>query len=209
MKKLVVLLLASLVATSAFAVIDPDPNSIGIYFDLTADINCSDQATSAPFMAYLILTNTTAPTVSAYEVGYLNVGPGPGQLFRLNSLIANGDMTGLDIGDNADPMMGSHIVGLSSPIPGAPATVLHSWQYMLLAPVGMDMYISAADPSTLEGPFPVILNADGNILFQAFHSTGGPPTPDGDPGIPVATVNGDCVVGTEDVSFGSVKSLFR
>jgi hypothetical protein len=209
MKKLVVLFLACVVATSAFAVIDPDPNSIGIYFDLNADTNCSDQSVSVPFMAYLILTNTTAPTVSAYEVGYLNVGPGPGQLFRLSSLIANGDMTGLDLGENGDPMMGDHIVGLSSPIPGNPATVLHSWNYMLLAQVGMEMYISAASQSSLEGPFPVILNANGNILFNAFHSTGGPPTPDGDPGIPVATVNGDCVVGTEAVSFGSVKSLFR
>ena len=41
MKKLVVLLLASLVATSAFAVIDPDPNMMGVYFDRNADQNCS------------------------------------------------------------------------------------------------------------------------------------------------------------------------
>ena len=37
MKKLVVLLLASLIATSAFAVIDPDPDMIGIYFDTNAE----------------------------------------------------------------------------------------------------------------------------------------------------------------------------
>lgn len=208
MKKLVVLLLASVVATSAFAVIDPDPNGIGIYFDLTADVNCSEQAPSIPFWAYLVLTNTTAPTVSAYEIGYRNVGPGPGQLFRLNSLIANGDMTGLDLGDNADPLEGDHIVGLSAPIPGDAATVLHSWQYMLLAPVSMDMYISSASQSSIVGPWPVILNAETSTLFNAFNSTGGPPE-EGEPFPPVASVNGDCVVAVEEASFGSVKSLFR
>ena len=202
MKKLVVLLLASLVATSAFAVIDPDPDMMGIYFDLEADVNCSEQMASVPFWAYLILTNTTAPTVSAYEVGYRNEGPGPGQLFRLNSLIANGDMTGLDLGENADPMMGDHIVGLSSPIPGNPATVLHAWNYMLLAQVSMDMFITSASQTSIPGPYPVVLNASTSTLFQVGQSTGGPD-------IPVASVNGDCPVATEDVSFGSVKSLFR
>ena len=37
MKKLVLMLMASLlVASSAFAVVDPDPNMLGIYFDESA-----------------------------------------------------------------------------------------------------------------------------------------------------------------------------
>ena len=207
MKKLVVLLLASLVATSAFAVMDPDPNGIGIYFDLTADNNCSEQAASVPFWAYVILTNTTAPSVSGYEVSYEFVGPAPGTVFRLNSLIANGDVSGLDLGDSADALVGFHIVGLASPLIASEATVLHAWQLMLLAPATMEMHISSAPQSSIEGPYPVILNADDNTLFQAFHFTGTDEL--GEPSYPVATVNGDCVVGVEDVSFGSVKSLFR
>jgi hypothetical protein len=75
MKKLVVLLLASLVATSAFAVLDPDPDMMGIYFDTNADNNCLTSPSGVPFSAYLILTNTTAPAINAYELGLTVVVP--------------------------------------------------------------------------------------------------------------------------------------
>ncbi len=39
MKTLVVLLMVSLMATSAFAVVDEDPDMIGVYFDANADLN--------------------------------------------------------------------------------------------------------------------------------------------------------------------------
>ena len=207
MKKLVVLLLAALVASSAFAVEDPDPNGIGVYFDLTADDNCMFIGASIPFNAYLILTNTDAPTVSAYEVGYTNVVPAgmESMLFRLESSIANGEVSGLDLGDSSDILAGDHIVGLAAPIVAGPATVLHAWQFMLLnEAVTMEMFISSASQSSIPGIYPVILNADTSTLFQAYHSSG----LDGD--LAVATVNiEDCVVGVEEASFGSVKSLFR
>jgi hypothetical protein len=204
MKKLVVLLLASLVASSAFAVVDPDPNSCGIYFDVTAENNCATATPSVPFWSYLILTNTTAPAISAYEVGYVNVVPAGSEslVFRLASLIANGGVSGIDLGDSSNTLEGDHIVGLAAPIVAGPAVVLHAWQYMLLGPFSMEMFIGSASPSSIPGPFPVILNADTSTLFQTALSTGSPD-------LPVATVNTECVVGTEDVSFGSVKSLFR
>ena len=87
MKKLVVLLLATLVATSAFAVIDPDPNMVGIYFDETADDNCLTIAASVPFMAYFIATNPTPAEINAYEFGFNNAVPEgmEGMLFMLAS----------------------------------------------------------------------------------------------------------------------------
>jgi len=205
MKKLVVLLLVSLMAGSAFAVTDPDPDMIGIYFDLNANDNCKVIGPSIPFNAYLILTNTTAPAVSAYEVGYTNVVPSgmESMLFRLASTIANGAVSGLDLGDSSDILAGDHIVGLAAPLQAGPATVLHAWQFMILSPdLTMEMFIGAASQSSLPGTFPVILNASDSTLFTAGQSTGGIDTP-------VATVNLPCVVGVEDASFGSVKSLFR
>ena len=208
MKKLVVLLLASIVASSAFAVVDPDPNGIGIYFDLEANVLELDIAPSVPFNAYLILTNTTAPAVSAYEVGYLNVVPAGSEalVFRLASTIANGVVTGLDLGDSSDILAGDHIVGLAAPLVTSPATVLHAWQYMVLAPtVSIEMYIGAASQSSIPGTQPVVLDADSSTLFQAAQSTGGAD-------MPVAGVNtepGVIPVGVEEASFGSVKSLFR
>lgn len=56
MKKLVVLLLATLVASTAFAQIDPDSDMMGIYFDVGATSNCTDAAPSVPFFAYLCVT---------------------------------------------------------------------------------------------------------------------------------------------------------
>ncbi len=220
MKKLVVLLLAILVASSAFAVVDPDPNSIGIYFDLTADLNNNNPVPNVPFNAYLILTNTDAPSVSAYEVGYEIVVPVgmEGLLFRLGSSITNGEVSGLDLGDSSDILAGDHIVGLASPLVAGPATVLHSWQYMFTTnEVKMTMFISSASQSSLPGIYPVILNAETSTLFNAYNSTG---LQDGGPRDDMANAvcfvnfvdpEGELIlpVATEELSFGSLKSLFR
>jgi hypothetical protein len=206
MKQLVVFLLVSLMAASAFAVVDPDPNQIGIYFDLDADDNCLIIGPQIPFNAYVILTNTDAPTVSGYEFGYENVVPAglEGLLFRLESSFGDGNSSGLDLGDSSDILVGDHIVGLSAPLVTSPATILHTYQFLLLSPdVTMEMYLGPASQSSIPGDFPVILNAETSTLFQAGQSTGGIDTA-------VATVNiDDCVVGVEDASFGSVKSLYR
>lgn len=203
MKKLVVLLLASLVATSAFAQIDPDPDSMGIYFDLGATDNCWSTGASIPFFAYLVLANPTAPEINAYELGMELVVPAgmEGMVFRLASTIANGAVSGVDVGEN-DALGGDYIVGLAAPLPASDVLVLHSWQYMVLAVFPVEMYIGASSAPSIDGVFPVVQNAQGSILYQTALSTGGPD-------FPVATVNTDCVVGVEEASFGSVKSLFR
>jgi hypothetical protein len=203
MKKLVVLLLVSLVATSAFAVIDPDPNMMGVYFDTTADNNCWTTAASVPFFSYLILTNPTPAAVNAYELGFeVRVPAGmEGMFFQLSSTVANGVVSGIDVGVST-ALGGDYIVGLAGPIPAQPATILHSWQHMLLAVFPVEYYIGASSLPSIEGDYPVVQDADGSVLFQVGQSTGGPD-------VPVATVNGECVVSVEDASFGSVKSLFR
>jgi hypothetical protein len=205
MKKLVVLLLASLVATSAFAVIDEDPNSMGIYFDRTADENCLTTGASVPFFTYLILTNPTPQAVNAYELGLEVVVPAgmEGMFFQLASNIADGAVSGINVG-SPTALGGDYIVGLAGPIPAQPATILHSWQHMLLAVIPVEYYIGASSAPSLPGDFPVAQDADGSILFSCGQSTGGPD-------VPVAVVNGagPCPVGVEETSFGSVKSLFR
>ena len=204
MKKLIILLLASLVATSSFAVTDPDPDMMGIYLDPTADVNCINMGVSVPFTIYLILTNTTAHSINAYELGKRNVVPVgmEDSIFRLTSNIANNVVSGVDVGTN-NALGGDYIVGLAAPLPAAPAVILHSWQYMLLAVIPVEMYIGASSAPSIPGEYPVVENADGSILMLVGQSTGGPD-------IPVFTINNaDCVVGVEEISFGSVKSIFR
>ena len=203
MKKLVVLLLATLVATSAFAVVDPDPDMVGIYFDMTADDNCLMIGPSTPFFAYFIATNPTPGAINAYEFGFSNAVPAgmEGMVFMLGSNMANGVVSGVDVGEHT-PLGGDYIVGLASALPATEATVLHSWQYMLLAEIPMEMFIFQSSKPSIEGVYPVLQDAAGSVLYQVGQSTGGPD-------VPVATINADCVIGVEDATFGSVKSLFR
>jgi hypothetical protein len=206
MKKLVVLLMAMLVATSAMAVADPDDNSIGLYFDTTGDLNCTTATPGLPLMAYIVLTNCTYPAVSFYEFGYrLEAGGLEASIFRLASLVANGDpaYSGIDIGSGT-PALGDHIVGLNVGMPAQPAMVLHAWQLLLLAPMSVDVFMFQSSAPSLPGTFPVILDDLTKELHTVGQSTGGADTP-------VAQINppGDCVVSVEAASFGSVKSLYR
>ena len=201
MKKLVVLLLASLVATTAFAVIDTDPDMIGIYFDTDADNNCLTTPANVPFFAYLITTNPTPANINAYEFGYNIVVPAgmEGMMFRLADTAPTGSV---DVGNSSNVLTGDYVVGMATAYPTTPATVLHTWQYMVLSVFPAEFYIFQSVKPSVPGTFPVLQNADGSILYTAGQSTGGWD-------FPVATVNSDCVVGVEDASFGSVKSLFR
>ncbi len=203
MKKLVVLLLVSLMATSAFATIDPDPNMIGIYFDMNADVNCTAAAASTPFFAYVFVTNVSHDQVYGVEYGYRVETVPAGQdamLFRLAEILPAG---ALNVGNSTDKMVGDYIMGFATPVPGAGANVLvATWQYMLLAPMGLDMHIGPAVVESIPDGLPSL--EIGGVIVPLGVSTGDPSL-----GIPAATVNGDCPVAIENASFGSVKSLFR
>jgi len=203
MKKLVVLLLVSLMATSAFATIDPDPDMIGVYFDETADVNCLTQGSGAGFFVFVVITNPTAPEVWGVEFGYRVATVPAGQdasLFRLAEQLPSG---ALNVGNASDKMLGDYIIGFATPFPGAGNNVtVVSWQYMMLAAMGLEYYIGPSEVESIPDGLPAY--EIGGEIAPLGVSTGHPAL-----GVPAATVNGDCVVATEDVSFGSVKSLFR
>jgi hypothetical protein len=207
MKTLIMIFLGCLVATSALAVTDPEPDMIGIYFDLNADNNCTVLGPSIPFIAYLITTSPSPAAINAYEFGFTNhITPAgnDGMLFMLASNIANGAVSGLDVGEHT-PTGGDYIVGLASPLATSEATILHSWQYMLLTPVSIDMFLFQSSKPSIPGTFPVLQNAEGSILYQVGQSSGSWE-------YAVACVNlGDqcCPLATEERSFGSVKGLYR
>ncbi len=61
MKTLLLILLALFVATTTFAVVDPAPNSMGLYFEENADVYCVDGVDYLEHVTiYLILTSPTA-----------------------------------------------------------------------------------------------------------------------------------------------------
>ena len=198
MKNLIVLVLISLMATSAFAVIDPDTDMLGVYFDLNADSNCLDMGPSIPFMAFVTITNPSATEVHGLEFGYnlLNSG-GPGTLFRLANILPAG---AVDLGNSVDLVVGDYVVGLASPLPGQPAVQFVTWQFMLLVPQTVEIFLGPSSIESIADGLPAY-EIGGSILPLGL-STGGPATA-------VATVNGECVVAVDNASFGSVKSLFR
>jgi hypothetical protein len=194
MKKLVVLLMAMLIATSAFAIVDPDDNMMGIYFDLEADNPCIDGA--APYSTheiYLVLTNMVADAVYGFEAGYTIEGAG----MVLSTAFAN--PTPIDVGS-----AGNHIVGFGSPtMAGANgvtllATLTVMYMDTAMGPLNFDLH--GTIPSSIDPMYPVILLEGGVLLSVGLSAAEGP----------AAQFNGGCeVVATDNVSFDGIKSLYR
>lgn len=199
MKKLVVLLLVSLMATSAFAQIDPDTDMLGVYFDTGAMENCTAAAPNVPFFAYVTITNPSAAEVHGLECGYaVSVPAGmEGLIFRLANNLPSG---AVDLGNSTDILLGDYVVGLASPLPASSAVQFVTWQFMLLSPMTVDIFLGPSNIESIPDGLPAY--EIGGAIQSLGLSTGGP-------GIPVASINGDCPVAIEEASFGSVKSLFR
>lgn len=205
MKKLVVILLACLVATSAFAATDPGTNSFGIYFDTEGISNCTDAAAMGMFNAYFILVNPTVSEISFYEFSYLNVVPAgmEGMLFKMGSTSIF-DPDGMFLGNATGALSGDYIATCAYPVATAPVTILASHLYMLMAAIPVEMYVDESSMPSLPGApcIDIVATVESDFIPLAWSTGGGA-------GTPVATVNGECVVGVEEASFGSVKSLFR
>lgn len=198
MKKLVVLLLVSLMASSAFAVIDPDTDMLGVYFDMTADMNSMDAVANVPIFAYVTITNPSAAEVHGIEFGYQLVSSaGPGLMFRLANTLPSG---AVDLGTSTDLTLGDYVVGLASPLPASEAVQFVTWQFLLLVPQTVEIYLGPSTIQSIDDGLPAY--EIGGAIQSLGLATGGVDTP-------VARINGLGPVAVEDASFGSVKSLFR
>ncbi|MBU8869310.1 MAG: hypothetical protein KOO60_00420 [Gemmatimonadales bacterium] len=198
MKKVIVLLMVSLMAaSSAFAVVDETVNSMGIYFDANADVY---EFVSGPYVevpAYVMLTNSDAGSVWGYEFGFIVEGN-----YIAPSITLNG--TGpIDVGGG----LGNHIVGLASPIAVTPATILATIKVLPMDTAPISYLLKGATPNSLYGSnTPNIVAPPGDVLVGCAMSAW-----DAELGVPMicAYVNGSGVVATDEASWDSVKSLYR
>jgi len=192
MKKLVVLLMAMIVATSAFAIVDEDTNSMGFYFDTEADQPCAENvAPYATTMMFLVVTNPDFDNLYGFEAGYTMTGPG--QVLSTEFL----NPQALNVGQ-ADNM----IVGFGTPTETSPVTTVAaiSVLYMSTTNEPLTFVLHGTEPSSIDPAYPVFLLADGQLI------TGGLSTVEGNS----SEINNGClVVATEEMSFDSVKSLYR
>lgn len=195
MKKLVMLLMASLlVASTAFAVVDEDPDMLGVYFDVNADMTCMEGvAPYANVMTYIVLTNPSFDYLYGIEFGYDRTA----NLTILGTEWADPAVT--DVGGPAN-----HIVGFGSPWATSEATVVATLTALYLETTGAPATFSlkGSNPSSINPLLPTVLLANGELRTLGTSTL---------PGEVSAVINGTCedVVATEPASFGAVKSLYR
>ena len=184
---------AMLMATSALAISDPTPNTIGIYLDTEANEMCVDGLTEAmtEFTMHMILTNPTFDTMHGFLAGYHFEG-----VAQLNSaVLAQANAT--DSGG-----LGDHIVNFDSPVPTSTImplmTITATYVDFEYGPAVLQLHgiILAA----LTGNVPAAI-LDGNELFDLHLSF--------DDGSTVRINAGCNPVANESLSFDGIKSLYR
>ena len=161
MKTLVIVLLALALPAACAAVIDPDPDLLGIYFDTQADNNCLQVESGTPFRAYVILTNPTAGSIDAFEFGYENEFDSRhyGMLAMLGATLP---AQSVNVG-SGDASGGDVIVGLATPLPTSSAMVLVTWDLLVLEKFPVLMYLGPSATPSLPDGLPVVQEAGGAV----------------------------------------------
>jgi len=192
MKKFLMLLMVLSIATTAFAVVDQDADMMGFYFDLSADTPCLDGV--APFSTldlHLILTRPTTDMLYGFEAGHTVVG---------NGMVLSAEFAAIQY---ITPVTLDNIItSYGEPYPTSEATLLVTFSvlYTDTASGALEFYLHGSEPSSIDPLYPVIVLADGILQSIGLSAETGP----------TAQINGGCsVVATDNVSFDSVKSLYR
>ncbi len=197
MKKFALVLFAILVvASSAFAQLDPDDDGIGLYFDPCACVNCLPLDVGF-HTAFLVITHPTSPGgVGGWEAEFTTVGPAAVTSFALEGNAVN-----------AATRPNEYIVGCTEPLynpytyPAIVVAILEIYIENTDSPV--NFYIDGIYYHTMDDKVPAYIDGgDYNIAKPLQQSTGGPD-------FPVATVNGECAVDVDTESWGGVKALYR
>lgn len=197
MKSAISLLLVLLWAGSAGAVVDPDADQMGIYFDTTANEVCRSVPPTDVFDAYIIYTRPTLTSIRGFECSF-RMDPSSGSdIFLLDRAVA---ANGVDLGDvNVD--RANFLVGFYDPLPTTEATVLVHLTLLTTAYIQADFYLEPAIPASLDSAYPLVVAEDFSLLQVGYSAPEGPS----------ATVNGSpCdVVATDEATWDSIKAMYR
>lgn len=191
------LVVALAMAGAAFAQLDPDNDGIGIYFDPSAaGSNCVFLA-PGNYRCFVVVTHPTAQRagVGGWEAKIWPDGP---------AFITHTTYEGNSINFLSPP---EYLVGIQVPLYNPymyPAVVVAYFDYILLDDtVPVYWYIDGVYRHSLPEQIPAYLDGDDyNIIIPLQQPTGGRD-------IPVASINGECAVPNDEVTWGSVKSLYR
>ncbi len=193
MKTMIIATLAFLWATSAMAILDTAPNTIGIYLDTNADEVCVNGLVDGmtDFTFYMILTNPSFDSMSGFLAGYHFEG-----IAQLNSAVLENP----DAFDGGS--LGDHLVNFSSPLPTS--------ENMLLMTISAT-YVDFEYGSAILELHGILLAAKSGIGPQAILSDGSTQNLrlSFEDGVTIR-INTNCgPVASENHSFDAVKSLYR
>ncbi len=195
MKRIVIacLLLVLLFAFApARAVINPEDNVIGPYFDTSADLDCVEgMGMNAQIPVYIILTNPTFSEVRGFELGV----DLDGNLMLLGEQFANSQA--LNVGGS-----GNYIVGYGQPTYTEQATLLMTLNLLHLGTADTPSHIvlHASSPSSVDVDYPAIITEGLETIPAGLHS---------EYRNFVSLINGSCSFEREESSWDGVKSLYR
>ena len=194
MKLFAAIVMVTILASPAAAVIEPDPDLIGIYFDTSGDVGDYFISPSIPFFAYVMVLNPTEPQITSCEFGWdIHVSAGmEGMFFRL-ALTSSGDIPVNT--EQLDVFADDVTITWSEPLPAIPATPVLSFQFMLLAPMVGYIEITPGQDNLLADGLPAYANGESVRAL-------GTPSCSGQ-------INQSCGLATEPSTFGAVKALYR
>ena len=211
MKKMVLVFTLAVFALSGSAFAQ-DPNwsdNIGVYLTPGGYMNpipgdgtgsCGFRTPNTGFHAYMVVSQMTQPEVWGWEA----------QIFTENLIILNAAIQGGDF-VNAGTGLGEYIIGLTNPIVAVDNAALLCDFTLMVNPEAEQpahVFIEGVFFSSLDSGLPAYLDGPGGS-FVAMHNVFGDVL-NPDDSVPVLVVNGDCdVVGVEENTWGSVKSMFR
>lgn len=188
-KALIVALLA-VWPICTFAAIDPDRDSLGVYFDSSGNLVRINRPILTTTTVYLILMNPSGPT-DGFECTVTRTGMTTvqvGDTYPCPSIDVDGSQTG-------------YVVGAAYPFPvNGNAMVLCSMGIMSMVPGAVEFRIGPATTPSMPGGLPVVT---GNGVLRRCGVASG------DVRLPVAIMNGGSPIFVETSAFGTVKSLFR
>jgi len=196
MKKLALVIIFTMLAGSAFAQ-GWNQNNLGIYLDPAGAENCGYG--TGQVACYLVGTNLATATVGGFECKITLSGPAFGPLNIAYPTDA------LNLNNRVD----EYSVGYGTPYPTTNGDVVFMTFDLFINDnlSATEMFLSPIYFASIPGTCAYLDGADYNIILPLYNSTGDPF--DTTANLPVFTMNGQCVVPTEEASWGDVKSLFR
>ena len=181
--------------------------TLGMWFE-QPDTSCTTAAFLDHVTAHIVYMNPSIPSTRGFECGYDATLPGAKGAQINTNISVSFPIDVIDVGlDDSGAGTYNRIVGFSTPLPTTSATIMCILDIFVLDAGQINILMRPAAPQSppIDGN-PKVVKEDFNLVSVPLaHASGSEAT------LKINPVGGACgvVLDNEDMSFGSVKSLFR